>query len=197
MILVDHAPVLRAAPGAIGLPRRTPRWSSSSLARCIWVEKALGRQMVEGVVATPVGDRSFVMFSGPRWLEEVMEMCGVLIFIAALVRYYRRATSARVRCTVAGLPSRSPMKWKSIALCIICLWSVPIGAQWINYPTTGVPKGRDGRPNLTAPAPRTGGKPDLSGVWQTRIVPGAEPTTEPVAGSSSFLLQNSPTLPHA
>ncbi len=75
---------------------------------------------------------------------------------------------------------------KSLALCIVCLWSAPIAAQWINYPTPGVPKGRDGAPNLTAPAPRTGGRPDLSGVWQTRIVPGAEPTTEPVAGSSLF-----------
>ena len=75
---------------------------------------------------------------------------------------------------------------KFAALCLLCLWSSPIAAQWINYPTPGVPKGRDGRPDLTAPAPRIGGKPDLSGVWQTRIVPGAEPTTEPVAGSSSF-----------
>ncbi len=39
-------------------------------------------------------------------------------------------------------------------------------AQWIKYPTGGVPKGKDGKPNLSAPAPRTsGGKPDLSGMW--------------------------------
>src|SRR5438132_14307683 len=76
---------------------------------------------------------------------------------------------------------------KSVALCIVCLWSAPVAAQWINHPTPGVPKGRDGRPNLAARSPRTaGGQPDLSGVWQTRIVPGVEPATEPVAGSSIF-----------
>jgi hypothetical protein len=38
--------------------------------------------------------------------------------------------------------------------------------QWIKLPTEGVPKGKDGKPNLSAPAPRTSdGKPDLSGMW--------------------------------
>lgn len=41
-------------------------------------------------------------------------------------------------------------------------------AQWVKYPTPGTPRTRDGKPNLTAPAPRApGGKPDLSGLWQT------------------------------
>ena len=41
-------------------------------------------------------------------------------------------------------------------------------AQWIRYPTPGVPRTRDGKPNLSAPAPRTAdGRPDFSGVWQS------------------------------
>ena len=39
-------------------------------------------------------------------------------------------------------------------------------AQWLSYPTPGVPRLPDGRPNLSAPAPLAAdGKPDLSGIW--------------------------------
>jgi hypothetical protein len=38
-------------------------------------------------------------------------------------------------------------------------------AQWLNYPDPAIPRLKDGKPNLSAPAPHTGGKPDLTGVW--------------------------------
>ena len=39
-------------------------------------------------------------------------------------------------------------------------------AQWLHYPTAGVPKNIDGSPNLVAPTPKAAdGKPDLSGLW--------------------------------
>src|SRR5579871_1086362 len=39
-------------------------------------------------------------------------------------------------------------------------------AQWLNYPDPQTPRTKDGKPNLTAPAPLLNGRPDLSGVWQ-------------------------------
>jgi hypothetical protein len=44
--------------------------------------------------------------------------------------------------------------------------SATSSAQWLNYPTPGIPRLPDGKPNLSAPAPRASdGKPDLSGIW--------------------------------
>jgi len=44
--------------------------------------------------------------------------------------------------------------------------SVSLSAQWLNYKTPGIPRTRDGKPKLDAPAPRAlDGHPDLSGVW--------------------------------
>ena len=41
-----------------------------------------------------------------------------------------------------------------------------VGAQWLRYPDPAIPRTKDGRPNLSAPAPKgPDGKPDLSGVW--------------------------------
>jgi len=48
----------------------------------------------------------------------------------------------------------------------VCATSVTVSAQWLKYPTAGVPRTSEGRPDLSAPAPRTAdGKPDLSGMW--------------------------------
>jgi hypothetical protein len=43
---------------------------------------------------------------------------------------------------------------------------MPLGAQWVHYPTPGIPRTKDGKPDLSAPTPRTReGKPDFSGIW--------------------------------
>jgi hypothetical protein len=52
---------------------------------------------------------------------------------------------------------------------VILMAAVPAAlfAQWPSYPTPGVPRAPDGKPNLSAPAPKTAdGKPDLTGIWQ-------------------------------
>jgi hypothetical protein len=44
---------------------------------------------------------------------------------------------------------------------------VPLSAQWLRYPTPGLPRTADGKPNLSVPVPKTAdGKPDLSGIWE-------------------------------
>jgi hypothetical protein len=49
---------------------------------------------------------------------------------------------------------------------IVLLGAAPLAAQWFHYPTPGIPRLADGKPNLNAPAPKTSdGTPDLSGIW--------------------------------
>ena len=59
--------------------------------------------------------------------------------------------------------------WVSIALAV---GSIHAQAQWINHPAPGVPRTKDGKVNLAAPAPRlANGQPDLSGIWQAEAAP--------------------------
>ena len=55
---------------------------------------------------------------------------------------------------------------RSIVTVALVSMATPLSAQWLHYPTGGVPRLPSGLPNLGAPTPRTAdGKPDLSGMW--------------------------------
>ena len=64
---------------------------------------------------------------------------------------------------------------------------VPAHAQWLSHPDPRTPRAKDGKPNLTAPAPRLDGKPDLSGLWQADRTPESEYTR--VLGNDYSALQ--------
>jgi hypothetical protein len=63
---------------------------------------------------------------------------------------------------------------KPCSLILLAILATAADAQWLNFPTPGTPRTRDGKPNLSAPAPRIAGKPDLSGVWMHEITTVAE-----------------------
>ena len=64
---------------------------------------------------------------------------------------------------------------------VLVLATISTPAQWLHYPTAGIPRTRDGKPNLTAPAPKARDrKPDLSGLW----LPDNDPAVKGTNGES-------------
>jgi len=71
---------------------------------------------------------------------------------------------------------------------VLALTPAGLLAQWPNYPSPGVPKTADGKPNLAGPAPRAAdGHPDLSGVWQYTRPPGTPAPAKPEPGNTDII----------
>ena len=71
---------------------------------------------------------------------------------------------------MTGISRHRNLKWTRLtagAVMATLLAALPVGAQhWKNIPAEGVPLGPDGRPDMSAPAPRLpSGRPDLSGIY--------------------------------
>ena len=83
---------------------------------------------------------------------------------------------------------------------LLCPLICPLKAQWVKYPTAGVPRTRDGKPDLGAACPRTAdGKPDFSGLWamQTKRegnpnFPGCEPVSDEFVNIAASLKEGLP-----
>jgi len=76
----------------------------------------------------------------------------------------------------------------------------PVNGQWVNYPTAGVPRTADGKPDLAAACPRTAeGKPDFSGLWVIETkregnpnFPGCEPVSDEFDNIATSLKEGLP-----
>jgi hypothetical protein len=76
---------------------------------------------------------------------------------------------------------------------LILVGSVGLQAQWLNYRDPGTPRTKDGKVNLSAPAPRVNGKPDLSGIWQGEGAPISE-LMKILPGGANGLGEDDPPL---
>src|SRR5215471_19132539 len=78
----------------------------------------------------------------------------------------RSLTNRLTGCTLPATEADMAISKAISALIVLFSTVIVTHAQWLHYPTPGIPRTPDGKPNLADPAPKTvDGKPDLSGIW--------------------------------
>jgi len=84
--------------------------------------------------------------------------------MSALAVHHQTCIATRISSS-----AKIPAMRTFCAVLACALLALDAQAQWLNYPTPGLPRTTDGKPILTGPAPRTrDGRPDLSGVWHVQ-----------------------------
>jgi hypothetical protein len=69
-------------------------------------------------------------------------------------------------------------------------------AQWIHYPSKGIPRTPEGKPDLRAPAPKlTDGKPDIQGIW-VRTPPAGTPPGPEFGNTADYYMAKGATIPY-
>jgi hypothetical protein len=62
---------------------------------------------------------------------------------------------------------KTRLSLSGVLITMLMLICTPLHAQWTKVPAPKIPRGPDGKPNLSAPASRLAdGHPDLSGIWE-------------------------------
>ena len=80
----------------------------------------------------------------------------------------------------------TPRRYEALLTAVFVILGTPLAsthlaAQWLKYPTAGVPRKADGKVDMSARSPRMAdGKPDFSGIWTT-----GEPNVRRTEGLSS------------